>query len=409
MFVNFWVRVVTGFVFLGLVCGGSLLENNDKEQGRGLGGLLGLGGKKSMSSVYSPSFDPFAPPPVAAASATSEVIKYKLYTLNSTQSPLTILSSKKLKKNEKKFTPGAPMKLIISDWMYDDGSQLIPAQNIKNAFIMQKRPINVMIVDWSGIGAAFYAGTAVEAVKKAGKKISDFITSLIKEELLKSVKDLEIIGMGGGAHVAAIISHKLKKDGGDSIPRITGLDPTGPGFDKASEENKLDSSDADFVDVLHCNEMQQDTGNWWSFAHPSFGKERFMGIKEPCGSMDTFINGGTKQPGCDGFMGHIESCSHTRCFDIYALTVKGLNLTGCECEDWGTFLTGSCDCKDGPFIGYPSPPKTSGVYYIKTKVDANTKVTSKKPKESKKSKEESSDEDEKEAKKPEKSEEEKDD
>lgn len=41
------------------------------------------------------------------------------------------------------------------------------------------------------------------------------------------------------------------------IPRITGLDPAMPLFVTAEADNKLDASDAEFVDVIHTNALVQ--------------------------------------------------------------------------------------------------------------------------------------------------------
>lgn len=58
-----------------------------------------------------------------------------------------------------------------------------------------------------------------------------------------------------------------------------GLDPALPLFITASSENKLDASDAEFVDVIHTNALVQ-------------------GKIERCGHVDFYMNGGILQPGC---------------------------------------------------------------------------------------------------------------
>lgn len=63
------------------------------------------------------------------------------------------------------------------------------------------------------------------------------------------------------------------------VPRITGLDPAMPGFSTVSNENKLDPSDGDFVDVLHTNAFLQ-------------------GVVQQSGHVDFYMNGGVFQPGC---------------------------------------------------------------------------------------------------------------
>lgn len=52
-----------------------------------------------------------------------------------------------------------------------------------------------------------------------------------------------------------------------------------PLFITASAENKLDPSDASFVDVIHTNAFVQ-------------------GKVERCGHVDFYMNGGILQPGC---------------------------------------------------------------------------------------------------------------
>lgn len=63
------------------------------------------------------------------------------------------------------------------------------------------------------------------------------------------------------------------------LPRITGLDPALPGFVTVNHHNKLDPSDAMFVDVIHTNAFMQ-------------------GKVEQSGHVDFYVNGGVLQPGC---------------------------------------------------------------------------------------------------------------
>ena len=57
------------------------------------------------------------------------------------------------------------------------------------------------------------------------------------------------------------------------------LDPAMPLFVTADLDNKLDSTDAEFVDVFHTNALVQ-------------------GKIEQCGHVDYYFNGGVYQPGC---------------------------------------------------------------------------------------------------------------
>lgn len=60
---------------------------------------------------------------------------------------------------------------------------------------------------------------------------------------------------------------------------ISALDPALPLFAGVDKENKVDSSDAHFVDILHTNALQK-------------------GKLEDSGHIDFYANGGLTQPGC---------------------------------------------------------------------------------------------------------------
>jgi len=107
------------------------------------------------------------------------------------------------------------------------------------------RFLKVVLVDWSGGNDHPYS-KAVGNTQIVGLDVANLILNIMTEK--KSVKphDFHLIGYSLGAHVAGIAGLKVK-----GIGRITGLDPTSFFYTGKSEVFKLDSSDADFVDVIH--------------------------------------------------------------------------------------------------------------------------------------------------------------
>lgn len=95
----------------------------------------------------------------------------------------------------------------------------------------------------------------------------------IKKAVIYQYQSIHFIVAGiAGLHVIE------KYDG--KIPRITGLDPAGPGFPMEKARKRLDKSDAEFVDIYYTNRYT--AGD----------------IEHQVGHVDVYINGGKKQPGC---------------------------------------------------------------------------------------------------------------
>lgn len=90
---------------------------------------------------------------------------------------------------------------------------------------------------------------------------------------------LYMIGFSLGAHVVGVAGHHFP-----GVARITGLDPAGPDFEGRPINERLDQTDAKFVDVIHTN-------------YGSIYKLHF-GYTAPLGHVDFYVNGGELQPGC---------------------------------------------------------------------------------------------------------------
>lgn len=93
---------------------------------------------------------------------------------------------------------------------------------------------------------------------------------------------IHIIGMGLGCHLAGFAGKQIRKysEGETLLGRISAIDPVIPLFNVSDPNERLDKTDASFVVIYHCDGHN-------------------LGILEPIGTVDFYINGGIgPQPGC---------------------------------------------------------------------------------------------------------------
>ncbi|XP_059062895.1 phospholipase A1 VesT1.02-like [Achroia grisella] len=175
-----------------------------------------------------------------------------------------------------------------------------------------------------------------------GEKLGNFLGDIIKGG--QDPSKITLIGHSLGAHIAGIAGQKVQEVTKKSIARIVALDPAGPCFGNVSATNRLDKSDAEYVDVLHTN-------------------AGILGLLEPVGHKDFYANGGRSQPGC-----LLSTCDHTRAWQLFAesLTMPD-NFPARKCENWTKFKDGLCAKNEVAFTGINSKPGKPGLYFFNTK------------------------------------------
>ncbi|XP_042561873.1 lipase member H isoform X2 [Clupea harengus] len=207
--------------------------------------------------------------------------------------------------------------------------------------LARQEDMNILVVDWNRGACNLNYFTAIANTRGTAANLTGFIQRMQDEGA--SLDSIHLIGISLGAHVAGFIGAML----GGKIGRITGLDPAGPMFAGVSPEERLDPSDAQFVDVLH-TDMDG------------------FGLRGAHGHIDFYANGGSDQPGCPKtiFSGKaFFVCDHQRSVFLYLCALnRTCNLTAYPCSSYNDFLNGQClQCEafkpaSCPVLGYDMSP-----------------------------------------------------
>uniref|UniRef100_A0A8C5C976 Phospholipase A1 member A n=1 Tax=Gadus morhua TaxID=8049 RepID=A0A8C5C976_GADMO len=199
--------------------------------------------------------------------------------------------------------------------------------------LLRAEDSNVLVVDWV-FGASFAYNLVLENYKEVAVQVSTLINKLQDQGC--KLESFHLIGVSLGAHVAGFIGTIFQ----GKIGRITGLDPAGPMFKRANLFDRLDPSDALFVEAIHTD-------------------SDYFGISIPVGHVDFFLNGGMDQVGCtrsnfDSVLVYFPVygyviCDHMRALYVYISVLNGsCPLTGIPCSDYEEFLQGRCLSCNGP-------------------------------------------------------------
>lgn len=290
--------------------------------------------------------------------------RFFLYTARSRDTPHPLVYNNASTIMTSPYNASLPTKVMIHG--FGSSCQRIWAKEMRTALI-SVGDVNVICVDWeNGANLPNYVRAAVNA-RLVGRQVSLLVTA-INGMLGSKNADFHLIGFSLGAHVAGFAGSELR-----NVSRITGLDPAGPLFENYDPRVRLDSTDADLVDVIHSNGEKIYMGG--------------LGAWAPMGDIDFYPNGGRMQKGCTNlFVGAVSDmiwssaeengrslCNHRRAYKLFTdSVVPGCHFPAFACESYEKLLEGDCfpcvdaeQCSNMGFYADKSPGR--GIMYLATR------------------------------------------
>lgn len=165
---------------------------------------------------------------------------------------------------------------------YAGGDDSLPITVLRDAYL-KNTSYNVFLVDWGALSASPCYPAAVANLRPVARCLSQSLTTLRHLGLL--ISRTTCVGHSLGAHLCGIMANYLLF----RMHKIIGLDPARP-LVRPGLVNRIDSGDADFVQVIHTN-------------------AGYYGEIGRLGHVDVCINGGKIQPFCENKTNK-QLCSH---------------------------------------------------------------------------------------------------
>ena len=179
------------------------------------------------------------------------------------------------------------------------------------------------ITDWGSYSYDSAARNSIDIGEYLGHCLSALITSKGLDPAL-----LHLTGHSLGAHLMGKAARTFRELNGETIGRISGLDPAGPRFIDGPVmaaipelyANRLSHESASFVDVIHTD---------GSFIPAAIWVPPRLGDLNQLGHMDFYPVGGEEQPGCT--LGGPDAlpfsvCSHNRAMYYFFHSILNTDL-----------------------------------------------------------------------------------
>ncbi|XP_014286809.1 lipase member I [Halyomorpha halys] len=261
-------------------------------------------------------------------------VNFYYYSRNNTDKPILLNISKPidplLKENIHK-----PFKIVVHGYLHA-AKNTMPESMRKE--ILGFHDANVIEVDWSFFSRHPWYFEVAKRTDLIGLCISKLLDTLVKNGA--NPDEMHLIGHSLGAHIAGFAGQNCTT----KIARITGLDPALPGFKDAQPLQRLNPTDAKFVDCIHT----------------SGGS---LGFMRPICDVDFYPNGGrNSQPGCYS-VDPMGICSHLRAPKYFQESVNPNDkFPMAKCPEIPVKVPVECTY-DGVNMGYYLNSSVKGIYY----------------------------------------------
>lgn len=186
-------------------------------------------------------------------------------------------------------------------------------------------------------------------MRPVGRHVAEILADLISSGLNPST--LELLGFSLGGHTVSFVARHFQKITGQNVSRITALEPSGPCFRWLGPEDRLDASNADFVEVIHTNIDG-------------------FGMALPMGHVDFYVNGGEYQPSDLNLFACATTCSHFRVLFLWhAALVYPKKFIAMKCKS--VHQAREAKCYDNVpleynYLGLDVDVNKQGIFYLST-------------------------------------------
>ncbi|KAF2883713.1 hypothetical protein ILUMI_22463 [Ignelater luminosus] len=273
-------------------------------------------------------------------------IEFLLHTRGQRNNPVRL--------NSKYLTNIDPRKkviVLIHGWI--SGSFGYGFPKLIDAYL-QRYDANIIMVDWSVYAWKFYP-VSVCLLPKVAHIVGNFLCILSRQHRIP-LSAIHLVGHSLGGQMSGLIGQHTQQYCGGSVGRVTALDPAGPLFQGQDQDDRLDKSDALFVDVMHTNQLE-------------------LGYFGDCGDADFYVNCGIFQPGCedipmrDDFSTYALvdlSCEHLRALDYMAESINSNRFDAKSCMSCPGICIPDVLFANYVNMGEDCSTSASGSYYLST-------------------------------------------